>query len=75
MMTQLTKMLDIGTQTIPMRDIAEVHCRCGRGLTWKISDSDSPEITSEAECHCGMIYIAGSATIKIEGIDRETQTF
>lgn len=63
--------LSDGTQIIPMLDIAEARCRCGRGLTWIVIDTKErgDAYTNEAECKCGMAYLAGQATIKVEGID------
>lgn len=63
--------LSDGTQIIPMLDIAEARCRCGRWLTWQVIDTEQHgnAYTNEAECKCGMTYHAGQATIKVEGID------
>lgn len=59
-----------GTQIIPLLDITEARCRCGRRLTWKATDeSEGDAYVNYAECKCGMSYYAGQAEIKVEGID------
>lgn len=66
-----TRKLGDGTQIIPMLEITEAQCRCGRSLTWRAIDTEQrgDAYTNEAECKCGMAYLAGQATIKVEGID------
>lgn len=65
---QLSTMLDIGTQTILLREVTNAHCRCGKSLTWEASDD--PSLSSVASCGCGVDYVAWLAEVKIEGINR-----
>lgn len=69
--TKVTKMLDVGTQTLLLRDAYDAHCNCGRGLLWTTDEEhDDPSVTAVTECVCGMIYTAWLPTVKIEGVDR-----
>lgn len=63
--------LSADTQIIPMQEIANALCRCGRKLTWAVIDTEKhgDAYTNEAECRCGMSYFAGQAEVKVEGID------
>lgn len=72
MMTQLTKMLDIGTQELLMREAYDAHCRCGKSLTWTMSGDEYGDTTATTDCECGMAYVALLPTMKIEGIDTKT---
>lgn len=68
-MKNLTRMLDIGTQTFPLREAYDAHCRCGQSLTWTMHAKHA-DISADADCECGMAYTAMLPTITIEGIDR-----
>jgi hypothetical protein len=65
---QVSVMLDIGTQTILLREVTTAHCRCGKSLRWQVSDN--PSLSATASCACGVDYVAWLAEVKIEGINR-----
>lgn len=64
--------LGYATQVLELHEAIKAPCRCGKALAWMFSDAE-PGIIADAQCACGMRYIAGPLRVEItiEGVDSE----